>query len=127
MKIKTRKGEISFAVDEHPRETTKEHLSKLPSVFKKDGLVSAGNASVSYISPILIVDYLKGVSDGASVLVVAGQDAVHDYKLEPLVRLVGWKSVGCPPEIMGIGPVDAIRSLLKTHKLTLDDIALVEV
>lgn len=67
------------------------------------------------------------MSDGAAALVVAGRDAVHDLKLHPLVRLVGWKTVGCDPSIMGIGPVDAIRGLLKQHKLTLDDINLIEV
>ncbi|KAI6171542.1 hypothetical protein M3Y97_01027900 [Aphelenchoides bicaudatus] len=113
LKLKTRKGEVSFEVDEHPRETTPESLAKLPPVFKKDGLVTAGSAS--------------GVSDGAAALVVAGKDAVQQLKLQPLVRLVGWKAVGCDPSIMGIGPVEAIRGLLHQHKLTLDDISLVEV
>ena len=113
MKLKTRKDEVSFEVDEHPRETTIEHLGKLPTVFKKDGVVTAGSAS--------------GVCDGAAALVVASKDAVHELKLHPLVRLVGWKTVGCDPHIMGIGPVDAIKGLLRDHKLTLDDISLVEV
>jgi acetyl-CoA acyltransferase 2 len=113
LKLKSRKGEVSFEVDEHPRETTMEILTKLSPVFKKDGVVTAGSAS--------------GVSDGAAAVVIAGKDAVHELKLDPLVRLVGWKTVGVDPKIMGIGPVDAIKGLLRDHKLTLDDIDLVEV
>ncbi|KAI6231162.1 3-ketoacyl-CoA thiolase, mitochondrial [Aphelenchoides besseyi] len=113
LKLKSRKGEIAFEVDEHPRETTIESLQKLPPVFKKNGLVTAGTAS--------------GVSDGAAAVVLASGESVQELKLDPLVRLVGWKTVGCDPSIMGIGPVGAIQSLLKTHELTLDDIELIEV
>ncbi|KAI6242411.1 3-ketoacyl-CoA thiolase, mitochondrial [Aphelenchoides fujianensis] len=111
LKLKTRKGEVDFAVDEHPRETTIDSLKKLPPVFKKNGLVTAGTAS--------------GVSDGAAAVVLASGESVNELKLDPLVRLVGWKTVGCAPEIMGIGPVTAIQGLLKQHKLTFDDIDLV--
>ncbi|CAD5205577.1 unnamed protein product [Bursaphelenchus okinawaensis] len=113
LKLKSRKGEESFEVDEHPRETTTEALAKLPPVFQKDGLVTAGNAS--------------GVSDGAAAVVVASAEAVQKYKLQPLARLVDWRSVGCDPSIMGIGPVGAIEWILKKHKLSFDDIDLVEV
>ncbi|KAI6180310.1 3-ketoacyl-CoA thiolase, mitochondrial [Aphelenchoides besseyi] len=113
LKLKSRKGEIAFEVDEHPRETTIESLQKLPPVFKKNGLVTAGTAS--------------GVSDGAAAVVLASGESVQELKLDPLVRLVGWKTVGCDPSIMGIGPVGAIQCLLKTHELTLDDIELIEV
>jgi acetyl-CoA acetyltransferase len=86
LKMKSRKGETSFEVDEHPREATPESLAKLPPVFKKDGTVTAGSAS--------------GISDGAAAVVVASGEAVQELKLHPLVRLVGWKVVGCEPQIM---------------------------
>ncbi|KAI6204271.1 Acetyl-CoA acyltransferase 2 [Aphelenchoides besseyi] len=79
LKLKSRKGEIAFEVDEHPRETTIESLQKLPPVFKKNGL---------------------GVSDGAAAVVLASGESVQELKLDPLVRLVGWKTVGCDPSIM---------------------------
>uniref|UniRef100_A0A1I7S134 3-ketoacyl-CoA thiolase, mitochondrial n=1 Tax=Bursaphelenchus xylophilus TaxID=6326 RepID=A0A1I7S134_BURXY len=113
LKLKTRKGEETFEVDEHPRETTAESLAKLPPVFQKDGLVTAGNAS--------------GISDGAAAAVVASAEAVQKYKLQPLARLVDWRAVGCDPTIMGIGPVGAVEWILKKHKLTFDNIDLVEV
>jgi acetyl-CoA acyltransferase 2 len=113
LKIKSRKGGISFEVDEHPRGATLESLAKLEPVLLQGGVVTAGSAS--------------GVSDGAAAVVVAGSEAVKELGLKPLVRLVGWKIVGVDPKIMGIGPVDAIRGLLKDQKLTLDDIDVVEV
>jgi len=111
--IKTRKGDVQFAVDEHPRETTIETLAKLPPVFKKDGLVTAGSAS--------------GVSDGAAALVVASETAVSKFHLQPLVRVVAWHSVGCDPTIMGIGPVEAVRTVCKKSGVPLEKIDLVEV
>lgn len=60
-------------------------------------------------------------------MIIAEKEAVQELKLHPLVRLIGWKVVGCDPTIMGIGPVNAIRGLLHQHKLTLDDIDLIEV
>lgn len=113
LKLKGRKGEESFEVDEHPRETTIESLTKLKPVFKKDGLVTAGNAS--------------GICDGAAFALVASAEAVKKFKLQPIARLVEWKSVGCDPSIMGIGPVGAVEWILKKQKLNLDQIDLVEV
>jgi acetyl-CoA acyltransferase 2 len=113
MKLKSKKGEEVFEVDEHPRETTAESLAKLAPVFKKDGLVTAGNAS--------------GICDGAAALVIANEASVQKHHLSPLVRVVGWQSVGCDPSIMGIGPVDAIRKLLKRTGVSLDDVELIEV
>lgn len=111
--LKTRKGEEQFAVDEHPRETTIETLTKLPTVFKKDGLVTAGSAS--------------GVSDGASALVVVSESAISKFHLQPMVRVVAWHSVGCDPTIMGIGPVEAVRVVCKKGGVPLEKVDLIEV
>lgn len=114
VKIKVKGKEVDFVVDEHPRpQTTIENLAKLPAIFKKDGVVTAGNAS--------------GICDGAASVIVASEEAVKEYNLKPLARLVAYSSVGCPPEIMGIGPVHAIRNVLKLTGLTLNDIDLVEI
>ena len=78
--------------DEHPRSTTTlESLARLPSAFKKGGVVTAGNAS--------------GIADGAAANVVASEKVVREFGLEPLARVVGWGVTACAPEIMGIGPV----------------------
>jgi acetyl-CoA acyltransferase 2 len=112
--LKSKKGDVAFTTDEHPRpETTLEGLAKLPPVFKKDGTVTAGNAS--------------GICDGAASLVVA--DAVWAARkgLKPLARLVGWGVSGCDPKIMGIGPAPAARKAFAQTGLQLADMALVEV
>lgn len=113
VKVKTRKGEESFEVDEHPRDTTAEILGKLKPVFKPDGLVTAGSAS--------------GVSDGASAIVLADEESIKKHRLTPLARVVGWHVCGVDPNIMGIGPVPAIQGLLKKTNLKLENIDLVEV
>jgi acetyl-CoA acyltransferase 2 len=113
VQIKTKKGPASFEIDEHPRETTVESLQKLKPVFQKDGLVTAGNAS--------------GVCDGAASLILASEEAVQKFKLTPLVRVVGYHITGCDPNIMGIGPVEAIRGLCKKTGVDLKDVDLVEV
>ncbi|OWR42473.1 acetyltransferase 1 [Danaus plexippus plexippus] len=107
-----KRKEVKVDTDEHPRpQTTLEGLKKLPPVFKKEGLVTAGTAS--------------GISDGAGALVLASEQAAKNLK--PLARLVGWSYVGVDPSIMGVGPVPAIENLLKATKLTLKDIDLVEI
>lgn len=112
--LKSRKGEVVYATDEHARpESTPESLAKLPPVFRKDGLVSAGNAS--------------GIGDGAASLVVADAAWAAERGLKPLARLVGWGVSGCDPEIMGIGPVPAARRAFAMTGLGLDDMDLVEV
>lgn len=112
--IKTKKGEQTFDCDEHPRpQTTMEVLAKLPAVFKKGGTVTAGNAS--------------GVCDGAGCVIVATEEACKTHNLTPLARVAGYAVAGCDPHIMGIGPVPAIRSMLKATGKTLQDIDLVEV
>jgi len=113
VKLPSRKGPLSFTVDEHPRSTTPEALAKLPPVFRKDGRVTAGNAS--------------GICDGAASLVVADAKWAERKGLEPLARLVGWGVSGCDPTIMGIGPVPAAKRAFEQTGLGLDDMALVEV
>ena len=111
--LKTRKGEVVFDTDEHPRPSTAEQLAKLGPVFKKDGFVTAGNAS--------------GICDGAATLIVADAKWAEQHNLEPIARLVGWGVAGCDPNIMGIGPVPATKRALEMTGMSLSDMALVEV
>ncbi|CAH0401139.1 unnamed protein product [Chilo suppressalis] len=112
--VKVKKQEVVVDTDEHPRpDTTREALCKLPVLFRKGGVVTAGNSS--------------GVNDGAGALILANEEAVKQNKLTPLARLVGWSFVGVDPSIMGIGPVPAIQNLLKATNLTLNDIDLIEI
>jgi acetyl-CoA acyltransferase 2 len=113
VELQSRKGTVSFTRDEHPRAATLEAMAKLPPVFKKDGRVTAGNAS--------------GICDGAASLVVADAKWAERKGLRPLARLVGWGVSGCDPRIMGIGPVPAARRALERTGLGLGDMALVEV
>jgi acetyl-CoA acetyltransferase family protein len=109
-----RKGEVLVERDEHPRtDTTLAGLAALRPSFKKDGVVTAGNAS--------------GICDGAAALILASEAAVHEHGLTPLARLVGWQVAGVDPKIMGIGPVPAIRGLLGRRGLSLAAIDLVEI
>ncbi|KAG0164107.1 hypothetical protein DFQ28_010826 [Apophysomyces sp. BC1034] len=114
VEIKGRKGPVIVSKDEHPREgLTLESLTKLKPVFKKDGVTSAANAS--------------GINDGAAALVLASEDAVKKYGLEPLARVVSWQASAVEPTLMGIGPVPAINGALKRGNLTLDQMDLIEV
>jgi acetyl-CoA acetyltransferase family protein len=113
--IQDKKGNtVSFAQDEHPRpDTTMETLAKLKPVFKKDGIVTAGNSS--------------GIVDGAAAMVVATEKFAHANGLKPLGRLVSYGISGCDPKIMGIGPAPAARQALKRAGMTLAQMDLVEV
>jgi len=113
MTWETRKGTITFDRDEHPRPSSIEGLQRLKPVFKKDGLVTAGNAS--------------GICDGAASLVLADADWAEKQGLEPIAKLTGWGVSGCDPTIMGIGPVPAAKLALEQTGMTLDQMALVEV
>ena len=109
-----RKGPTLVSRDEHPRpQTTLEQLAKLPPVFKKDGVVTAGNAS--------------GICDGAAALVVVDAEWARARGLTPLARLVQWGVAGVEPTLMGIGPAPAIRSALDRAGLGLDDVDLFDV
>jgi len=114
VEIKGRKGEsIHFAHDEHPRaNTTVADLAKLAPVFSKDGTVTAGNSS--------------GITDGAAAVVVLSENAIKEFGTQPHARIIDYEITGVAPEIMGIGPVPAIRSLLGRQQLSLSDIDLIE-
>ncbi len=111
--VKKKKEEIIFSDDEHVRaDTTKEKLSGLRTVFKTDGTVTAGNASP--------------ISDGAAAMLVASEDKCKEYDLKPSAYIKGYSLVGVDPAYMGIGPVKAVKSLLKKLDLSIDKIDLFE-
>lgn len=113
-KLKVKGKEIEFQIDEHPRpKTTLEGLAKLNSLFKKDGLVTAGTAS--------------GICDGAAAIIIASEEAVKEYNLKPLARLVAYSTVGVDPSIMGEGPVPAIQNVLKVAGWSMNDLDLIEI
>ena len=112
--VESRKGTTTFDRDEHPRAgTTLQDLAKLMPVFSKDGTVTAGNSS--------------GITDGAAAVVVLSESALKRSGTAPQARIVDYEITGVAPEIMGIGPVPAIRNLLKRQRLALKDIDLVEI
>ncbi|MGB1016134.1 MAG: acetyl-CoA C-acetyltransferase [Nannocystaceae bacterium] len=114
IEIKSRKGTKVFNADEHPRpQSNLESMAKLPAVFKKGGVVTAGNAS--------------GICDGAGAIILASEEAVKQHGFKPLARLVQWQVAGVDPTIMGIGPVPAIRGSLARAGLELSDMDLIEV
>ena len=114
VEIKGRKGVQRVDRDDHMRpETTIEILAKLPPAFKKDGTVTAGNAS--------------GIVDGGAALILASREAADRHRLKPLGRLIGWASVGVEPSLMGMGPAPATRKVLAQAGLTLADIDLIEI
>ncbi|MBB5181331.1 acetyl-CoA C-acetyltransferase/acetyl-CoA acyltransferase 2 [Planomicrobium koreense] len=114
VEVKTRKGTVVVDKDEHIKpEASTEVLGKLRPAFKKDGTVTAGNAS--------------GINDGAASVVIAGQAAVDRHGLEPIARIVSWGVAGVDPTIMGIGPVPAIKQALERAALSLEDIDLFEI
>src|SRR5205814_4333896 len=114
VEIKSRKGVELVTEDDHLRPgTTLDVLAKLPPAFKKDGCVTAGNAS--------------GIVDGGAALILASREAVDRYQLKPIGRLIAWASTGVDPTLMGMGPAPASRKALAQAGLSLDDIDLVEV
>ncbi|MBI9011374.1 MAG: acetyl-CoA C-acetyltransferase [Clostridiales bacterium] len=113
IEIKTRKGVTVFDTDEFPnRNTSLEKLGKLRPAFKKDGTVTAGNAS--------------GINDGASMTVVASETYVKEHNLEPLAEIIGIGQGGVEPTLMGLGPVPAIKAALEQANLSLGDMELLE-
>src|SRR3954469_731870 len=114
VEIKTRKGIQVVDRDDHMRpETTMEVLTRLPAAFKKDGTVTAGNAS--------------GIVDGGAALILGSREAVDRHRLKPLGRLVAWASTGVEPSLMGMGPAPATRKALAQAGASLGDVDLIEI
>jgi len=112
VEVKQKKEVIQFDTDEHPRETSMEALAKLPAVFKKDGSVTAGNAS--------------GITDAAAALVIMSAVKAKELGLKPLATIRSYASGGVDPAFMGIGAVPATKKALKLAGLTLKDIDYIE-
>ncbi|MFN9811914.1 MAG: acetyl-CoA C-acetyltransferase [Deltaproteobacteria bacterium] len=113
VELQEKKGVKVIDKDEHPRVSTMEQLAKLPSVFKKDGLVTAANAS--------------GINDGAATLIVVDGEWAKSRGLTPLAKLISWGTAAVDPTIMGIGPAPAIRNALERAGLAQDEIDLFDV
>ena len=112
IEVRSRKGSVLFEQDEHPRATTLEQLAQMKPAFKKDGSVTAGNAS--------------GLNDGAAALVLATGAAVQAGNLAPMARLVAYAHAGVEPELMGLGPIPATRLALKRAGLKIGDMDVIE-
>ena len=111
--IKGKKGDTVFDTDEYPRAgTTAEALAKLKPAFKKDGTVTAGNAS--------------GINDGGSAVVVMSRDKADELGLKPLAKIIGYGSGGVDPSVMGLGPVPATKQALKKAGITVEALDLIE-
>lgn len=113
VEIKTRKGPVMFDTDEHPNpNASMESLAKLKPAFKKDGIITAGNASA--------------INDGGAAMILMGADKAQELGLKPLARIVATASGSVDPKIMGIGVVPAVRRALGFAKMNMDDIDLWE-
>ncbi len=112
VEVKVKRDMVAFEVDEHPKATSIEALAGLKTVFKKDGRVTAGNAS--------------GINDGAAALVLARGDAAEKAGLKPKARILGYAHAGVRPEVMGIGPVPAVQNLLAKTGLKASDFDVIE-
>ena len=112
IKVNLKKNEIIFRGDEHPRETNIEKLNSLPTPFRKNGTVTAGNAS--------------GVNDGSAALIIASEQAVKKYNLNPRAKIINSAAVGVEPRVMGIGPVGATKKALSLSNINLDNIQVIE-
>ncbi len=110
--IKTRKAETVFDTDERPMDTDMDKMGKLRPAFKKDGTVTAGNAS--------------GINDAAAAVLLMSTDKAKDLSLEPIVKIKAFASGGVDPAYMGLGPIPAVRKVLKTAGMTLGDIRMIE-
>lgn len=110
--IAGRKGVVVFDTDEHPKPTTAEGLAGLKPAFQKEGTVTAGNAS--------------GINDGAAALVLARADAAERAGLRPLARILGYAVAGVAPQVMGLGPIPAVRQVLARTGLGIADFDLIE-
>ena len=112
VEVKRKRETVDFKTDEHPKPTTAEGLAKLRPAFAKDGSVTAGNAS--------------GLNDGAAAITLARADAAERAGLTPRFRVLGYAHAGVRPEVMGIGPVPAVRALLERTGLSVGDFDVIE-
>ncbi|XDA98313.1 acetyl-CoA C-acyltransferase family protein [Sulfitobacter sp. LCG007] len=112
VEVRVKRDMVPFEIDEHPKMTTAEALAGLPTVFRKGGSVTAGNAS--------------GINDGAGALVIATAEAAERAGLKPRARILGYAHAGVRPEVMGIGPVPAVQALLEKTGLSVDDFDVIE-
>ena len=112
IEVKVKRDMVAFDTDEHPKATTLDKLGALKTVFKKDGTVTAGNAS--------------GINDGAAALVLARASAAEAAGLKPRARVIGYAHAGVRPEVMGIGPVPAVQKLLERTGLGVEDFDVIE-
>jgi acetyl-CoA C-acetyltransferase len=113
VEIKSKKETISFDSDEFVRhDSSKESLAKLRPAFDQNGTVTAGNSS--------------GINDGAAVLLLASEDAVRKFNLKPIAKIINHASAGVDPQIMGIGPAEAVSKLIKKVNWNINDLDLVE-
>jgi len=111
--VPQRKGDpIKFELDERPMDTTMEKMAKLKPAFKKDGTVTAGNAS--------------GINDAAAAVVIMPEFKAKDLSFEPIAKIKGYASAGVDPAYMGLGPIPATRKVLKKLGLRIEDIDLIE-
>lgn len=110
--IKGKKGDVVFDTDEHPRATTPEKMAALKPAFKKDGSVTAANAS--------------GINDSAAAILVMSKEKADELGLKPMARIVSYASGGVDPKVMGLGPVPASQKALAKAGLTVDDLDLIE-
>jgi len=111
--IRTRKGEIAFDTDEHPKpDTTAENLAKLRPAFRKEGTVTPGNAS--------------GINDGAAAIVLADAETAEREGRRARARLLGYAHAGVRPDVMGLGPIPAVSSLLEKIGMTVEDFDVIE-
>ncbi|WP_299547776.1 acetyl-CoA C-acyltransferase family protein [uncultured Tateyamaria sp.] len=112
VEVKIKRDTVAFEVDEHPKATSMDALAGLRPVFQKDGSVTAGNAS--------------GINDGAGAVVLATADAAEKAGLKPKARVLGYAHAGVRPEVMGIGPIPAVRNLLERTGLSASDFDVIE-
>jgi acetyl-CoA acyltransferase len=113
VEVPQRKGDsVVVNLDEHPRATTLEKLSKLKPIVKNDGSITAGNAS--------------GVNDGACAMILASEQMMTRYNLNPLARIVGFATSGVEPRIMGMGPVSSTEKLLAREGIAMDEVDVIE-
>ena len=112
VQVKVKRDMVDFVTDEHPKATSMEALAGLRAVFQKDGTVTAGNAS--------------GINDGAAALVFARAGAAEAAGLKPKARVLGYAHAGVRPEVMGVGPIPAVRNLMAKTGLTAEDFDVVE-